>query len=310
MEHEIWPNFFIVGAPKAGTTSLYEYLRKIPSIYMSPVKEPFYFLPSSSLLPAGIRISDKEKYLKLFHGAIGYKAIGEASPAYLIHPESARLISNEVPNAKIIIILRDPIERAFSHYLMSMHYGENLSFIDAVKTEIANRSTKRVPGEFHRQYIAQGLYYTNVRRYFDTFGKENVKVLIFEEFVQDSKQALQEVLKFLNVDFESIPDAVKETHNPYLAVRNRPLVKLLSHLYWAGERYSIVSQIIRMLLPIKSLVYKLAFKRDSKPRITQEERAFLEEIFYEDVQRLSLLLGRPLPWRFSRRQPTNDPRNN
>jgi hypothetical protein len=297
--NEIWPNFFIVGAPKAGTTSLYEYLQKIPSVYMSPVKEPFYFLPNSSLIPGGVRITDKEKYLNLFRDAIGYAAIGEASPAYLIHPDSARLIHDVVPYAKIIIILRDPIERAFSHYLMYLRYGESLPFIDAIEAEIVTQSKKPVPGELRRRYITQSLYTDNVKRYFDTFGKENVKVLIFEEFVQDTKGALQEILKFLNVDFQSIPDTVQEAHNPYLAVRSQTLARVLGRVYWAGEKYSVVSMILRTLLPLKGLIYRLTLKKYTKPKITPEERAFLENIFHDDIKKLSSLLGRPLPWEFS-----------
>jgi hypothetical protein len=296
-ENEIWPNFFIVGAPKAGTTSLYEYLNKVPSVYMSPVKEPFYFLPSSSLIPAGIRIRDRKKYLDLFRDAAGYTAIGEASPAYLLDPESPQLIRSAVPNAKIIIMLRHPVERAFSHYLMNLHFGESLSFIDALKWEIANPSSKFLVGGFGRRYIAQGLYSANVKRYFDTFGEENVKVLIFEEFMQDTKRALYEVLKFLNVDFQSIPDTVQEVHNPYLAVRSRPLAKFLGYVYNAGQKHSTVSRALQTIKePLRGPVNSLILKSYPKPKITAEERAFLENIFYDDVQKLSTVLGRPLPW--------------
>ena len=109
---ETWPNFFIVGAPKSGTTSLYEYLKQIPQVYMSPVKEPHYF--SKSIVPDNHflkPIRDKKKYLNLFEGAKNEIAIGEASPTYLADPEAPKLIHELVPNAHIIIILRDPIER-------------------------------------------------------------------------------------------------------------------------------------------------------------------------------------------------------
>lgn len=306
---EIWPNFFIVGAPKAGTTSLYEYLRQIPDIYMSPVKEPFYFLPSSAMTPAGVRIKDRKEYLDLFRDATGYKAIGEASPTYLSNPESPQLIHSVVPDAKIIMVLRHPIERAFSAYLMLLHYGENLSFIDAIKAELANTSGMFRPGEFRRLYIAQSSYSASVKRYFDMFGRENVKVLIFEEFVKDTKQALQEVLKFLDIDFQSIPDTVQDTHNPYLAVRNRTFAKLMGRVYRAGEKHSTVSQTLQLLMPLKEPVYRLALKKSPKPKITPDERAFLENIFYEDVQKLATELGRSLPWEFSTKQPATNTQN-
>jgi len=117
---ERWPNFFIVGTAKAGTTSLYEYFKDIPGIYMSPVKEPSYF--SHALIPPGApkrkRIQNKNEYLKLFEDVKNEKVIGEASPGYLVYPEVAKWIHEIAPTAKILISLRDPVERLFSSYLM------------------------------------------------------------------------------------------------------------------------------------------------------------------------------------------------
>ena len=117
---EKWPNLFIVGAMKSGTTSLYEYLNVIPRIYMSPIKEPKYFHMKGYGKEVNVkRISDKKNYLNLFEKVNTEKIIGEASPDYLFDPNSPRLIHKKVPNANIIICLRDPVERTFSHYLMS-----------------------------------------------------------------------------------------------------------------------------------------------------------------------------------------------
>jgi len=120
---ERWPNFFIVGAPKAGTTSLHAYLNNIPGIYMSSVKEPKYFLASDSPKRYFPPIRDKKKYLKLFEKAREEKIIGEASPQYLHDPQTPKLIHQIIPQAKILISLRDPIERLFSGYLMQIRNG-------------------------------------------------------------------------------------------------------------------------------------------------------------------------------------------
>jgi len=115
---ERWPNFFLVGAPRCGTTSLYEYLRLTKGIYMSPTKEPNYF--SAETIPDNFRfppIRDKKKYLDLFAKANKEKAIGESTVTYLQDPRAPCLIHEVVPEAKIIIMLREPIQRTFSHYL-------------------------------------------------------------------------------------------------------------------------------------------------------------------------------------------------
>src|SRR5262249_47246667 len=122
MAKPVWPNFFIVGAPRAGTTSLYQYLKQAPGIYMSPVKEPHYFGHNS-----GRR--SEAKYLELFRGAEGHSAVGEASVSYLRNPGTAERIKRSLPGARIIIIVRDPVEVVYSHYFeFARRYASDLSF--------------------------------------------------------------------------------------------------------------------------------------------------------------------------------------
>ena len=118
--NEKWPNFFIVGAPKAGTTSLYEYLKNISEIYFPKIKEPHYFsqiaVPENHYIPP---VRDKKEYLKLYEN-VNSTILGDASVYYLSDPETPTLIHNVSPNARIIISLRDPIERVYSHHLMQI----------------------------------------------------------------------------------------------------------------------------------------------------------------------------------------------
>ena len=118
----VWPNLFIVGAAKAGSTSLYNYLKNIPGIYMSPIKEPNFFAEMTHNNPVWSTIDDKEKYLRLFHKVRDEKIIGEASVSYLHDLNAPRRIHQRVPDSRIIICLRDPVERGFSHYL---HFKRN-----------------------------------------------------------------------------------------------------------------------------------------------------------------------------------------
>jgi len=121
MEH--WPNFFIVGAPRAGTSSLWEYLKAHDEIFMSTLKEPNFFHNVLLKNKPQYSISNKKKYLNLFKDVKNEKAIGEASTTYLHDPDSAQLIHAVVPKARIIIILRNPIDRAFSHYSFHVKLG-------------------------------------------------------------------------------------------------------------------------------------------------------------------------------------------
>ena len=130
---ENWPTFLIGGAPRSGTYSIYEYLNLMNTVFMCPTKEPNYFAPSindAKMLSNPIR--DKNEYLKLFKNVKNEKEIGETSPTYLWDPKSPEFIHKTIPNAKIIFILRNPIERSFSHYLNGIGLGyETNSFIDS-----------------------------------------------------------------------------------------------------------------------------------------------------------------------------------
>jgi len=155
----IWPNFFIVGAPKAGTTSLYEYLKDIPGIYMSPVKEPNFFRTEFTSTNRHIgHVINKEEYLSLFKNVKGKKIIGEASPSYLEDPKSPFLIHEKIPNAFILISLRDPVERLFSAHLMLVRLGlRNLSFHKEILNAINHNKDNK-----HQQWLRRGSYFEGV----------------------------------------------------------------------------------------------------------------------------------------------------
>src|ERR687892_1682749 len=301
---EIWPNFFIVGARKCGTTSLYFYLKKIPGVYMSPIKELFYFAPNAVQTDAFDVIRDKKEYLRVFNKANGHIAIGEATPGYLWDPDTPKLIHQAVPHARIIMILRDPIERAYSNYLMwSKYTAIRSSFYDELMRDY--KSQEKLYGR-SQLYVEFGMYYEQVKRYFDTFGMEQVKVIIFEEFVQHPAQTVNEVLAFLGVEYTVTE--IKEQHNPY-SVPRTPLSRWIFALFrWLRAR-NIRFYKLLMLLPdsvLESLplptgkssgfAAKILFKRTQKPKMEPEAFKFLQEIYHGDVLRLESLLNRSLPW--------------
>ena len=285
---ERWPNFFIVGAPKAGTTSLYEYLKGIPGIYMSPVKEPRYF--SATTLPKkhDLRpIRDKKKYLNLFKKAKDEKIIGEASPTYLADPAAPKLIHDMAPDARIVITLRDPVERLFSSYFHLLRYGaRKMSFSDALKVELA----RRTDGTKVHIKLEDGLYSKNLRTYMDIFGQDQVKVLIFEEWVKNAKVAVEEILRFLGLNY-SLDDFESEAYNAFLAVRGQIAQSVLTNRAIALIAKSIVPRSTRIFLKETFL-----FKREPKPTMDHESREILVQFYKDDVQKLETMLGRKLPW--------------
>jgi hypothetical protein len=291
---EIWPNFFIVGAQKAGTTSLYFYLKEIPQVYMSPLKELFYFAPHAVQTSVVDVIRDKKEYLRLFENARGYIAVGEATPIYLWDPDAPKLIHQTVPDARIIISLRDPIERAYSNYLMKRKYsGMKSSFYDELMRDY--KSQEKLFGR-SQLYVEFGMYYEQVKRYFDIFGREQVKVIIFEEFVKHPEQSINEILAFLGVNYAVT--AIREQYNPYSVPRSALSVWIFSFFRWLRARNMKFYKILTLLPDslVESLPEKILFERKQKPKIEPKAVKFLQEIYHDDVIRLQSLLGRSLPW--------------
>jgi Sulfotransferase domain len=209
------PNFFIVGAAKSGTTSLLQYLRQHPEIYMPAdiaLKEPSYYCDTYG-------VEGYEAYLSLFFKAVTTeRRVGEASTPYLTSPESARKIYDDVPDARIIILLRNPVDRAYSLWKWMHAYGYETigSFEEALKAEFYSRKDNL---DFIRKfqkgsatyywdflYFHSGLYFDQVKRYCNLFSKKQLAVIIFEEFIEKPLQFVHELYEFLDVDADFDPE--------------------------------------------------------------------------------------------------------
>jgi len=285
---ECWPNFFIVGAAKAGTTSLYWYFRNIPGIYMSSIKEPNYFSNKVRLKyrPIG-PIRDKRKYLNLFKDVTDEKIIGEASPGYLSDPETPKLIHELVPHAHILISLRDPVERVFSSYLMKNREGGlHGSLNDELQKVLHNKIDHRKP----YLNLKGGMYSENVKRYFDIFGREQVKVIIFEEFIKDAKGTVEEILRFFGFN-QKLDNFEAEAHNTFRSARGPIARHILSHKSIGRIAKKILSPSAR-----ETLRKRVLSKKSPKPKMEPQERETLIQFYREDVKKLEGILGRKLPW--------------
>jgi Sulfotransferase family len=288
-ERRMWPNLFIVGAAKAGTTSLYSELARHPAIYMSPMKEPHFFSriePAPELEGFFPHVRDEAEYLALFAGATTEEVLGEASTSYLWDRHAAERIKDVVPDAKIVIMLRDPVDRAYSQYWNDVREGfERRSFREALLDEQRTGSGRWGASSL---YIDCGRYPDQVARYLDRFGRQ-VLVLVFEDFVQDQAGTIAEVHLFLGVEPLNGDPALGRM-NPASMPRNRLSRAVLAS---GGLRRVIQATVPR---PVRSRMRGRLLREASPPPMDPAARALLTEAFRPEVARLGELLGRSLPW--------------
>jgi hypothetical protein len=281
-----WPNLFLVGVVRGGTSSLWGYLNQHPEIYMASVKEPHFFTEANPAWAPAYK--DERAYLDLFAGA-RERVRGEASASYFGDASSPAAIQRASPRAKILISFRDPIERAHSHYWHQVTFGhESRAFSDAVQEELAGVAREGVD-----KYVRRGLYSAPLRRYLDVFG-ENVHVVFFEEMTRDPEATLLGVFTFLEVEPGVAKQLVAERRNTFQLPRGALADSILHSgvLRAAGKR--IVPPRFRPRLE------DMLLKAQEKPPIAPDVRRRLEDVYADDAEALSRLLGRPLPWSKSR----------
>lgn len=288
---ERWPNLLLVGAAKAGTTSLHSYLGQHPAIFMSRVKEPHYFsrivLSPERAVYVAPRIWDDAGYLALFADARDEAYVGESSPSYLYDAAAAVAIQAARPDARILIVLRDPVERAFSHYLNDFRSGlDKRSFRSAMADELA-RPERRIGRE--SMYLLVGQYAPQVERYQRLFpGRTHV--LVFEEFFRDVNVQLGGLFVALGLDPSPAADLRIEALNVHRAPRHSLAQKTL--------RSTTLRRAVRALVPqpLRSAARESLMHSAAKPEMDRDVRASLRDYYAEDQRRLSDLLGRSLPW--------------
>lgn len=284
-----WPNLFIVGAPRAGTTSLHEYLDQIPGIFMSPLKEPAFFsLDTEYTRYIKYSPTDEKKYLNLFEKVTDEKYVGESSTVYLSNPKTPERIFEKSPHARIIISLRDPVERAFSHYFH--HFKIDLKSIQKSFDEQVRIELQR--GTDFNQYdirLEAGLYFDAIRRYMKIFGKDKVKILIFEEFIKNVTLTIRDILEFLEMN-SAVDNFNNQIYNASFGPRGR-----ISNIILRSE---IIGKLATGLIPKPSrkfLKEKILLSK-RKIKMSQKTRDLLINFYQDDVNKLQHFLGRKLPW--------------
>jgi len=299
MENNL-PNFLIVGTAKAGTTSLYNHLKQHPDVYMSPVKEPNFLIADCFRKPHSgpnakeydsYVIKDFDQYKNLFVNVREEKSIGEASIAYLYYYEEA--ISNMkkvLGQPKIIMILRNPVDRAFSTYMHQVRDGlESLSFEDALRDEDRRIKGNWLPFWYHTKF---GLYHNQVKAYLENFSE--VKIYLFEDLKENASELLRNCYDFLNVDSTFVPNNLGVRYN----ITGRAKCKLVHSLITKPNPIkSMAKTCLKMLIGEEEKVavgQKIRGFLFKKPPMKQETRKHLIGVFGEDILALQDLINRDL----------------
>jgi hypothetical protein len=291
------PNFLIAGAAKCGTTALYLYLHDHPDVFFSPMKEPCFFSAQVFKFPGnGIGDVTKrftptfEEYKKLFQEAGYQKIIGDASPDTVYYPESIPYIHQYLGDPAILIMLRNPVDRALSAYGHFVRDNrETLSFEDALKEE-ENRIENRYNSLWH--YKRRGMYSWQVKPFLDEFSR--VKVVLFEDFRKDNKVVVKEVCKFLEIDSSFEPnDTISEVN-----VSGMPKQKWFNDLFLMKNpiQNAIQKTGSRLLGNVGYTRLRDSIRKTNLERMTMkpETREYLTEYFREDILKLQDLINRDL----------------
>ncbi len=307
------PNFFIAGVPKAGTTSLYYYLDQHPQIYMSPIKEPAYFSLELRLenfgadmqeltrrdLPFlreyldgpmttkrfGGPVTEWEDYLRLYRGVRDEIAIGEASVCYLWSKTAAQRIAGRVRDARILVILRDPAERAFSHYLQAVGLGITQgTFREYIEEDLKCRNTEFT---LRHPFLAWGNYSEQVKRYLDLFPEQNIRIFLYDDYSRNAAAVLRQVFEFLSVDSAFLPDMKLRYLEPRLLRFETTRNILTTAGQWQRVRKMVPPAFRRALRPV-------LFRRRSELRMDPADRALLVQYYRDDIRKTARLLDRDL----------------
>jgi len=301
-ENKNLPNFLIVGAAKAGTTSLYEYLKLHPQIFLNDKIKESFFLTGLDFRNTNPKSGDYhlnkvytlKEYEELFDSTRQFKSIGEVCVGYLyFYQQSIPKIKEYLSQPKIIIILRNPIERAFSNYMHFVRDGyEKLSFYEALQNEKV-RNTKNYWWGY--QYSKGGLYYDAVRKYLQEF--ENVQIIVFDDLVENTKKVYRQILEFLCVDKMFVPKNIFDKYN----VSGVPRSHFVDDVLQRPQKY-LSNQIWEIFKLITPKYYRRKLKRkilhsNYKQGIKDAKSiGILKEFYEEDIYKLSNLLKKDLTY--------------
>jgi hypothetical protein len=292
------PNFLIIGVAKSGTASLYHYLNQHPQVYMCPIKEPNFFAlegerpdfhaPDSERRINRWSVTDMHSYRALFDGASTEEAIGEASPMYLYSSSAPDRIRRYIPGVRLIAVLRNPVDRAYSSFMHLIRNGRE-SLGDFAQALEAEEKRIQCNWEWIWHYKNMGFYHEQLERYLERFDREQIRVYLYEDLREDQLGVLRDIYRFVGVDDTFVPN-VSLKYN----VSGVPVSKTLFNLI---KKTHPVQSALKPLFPERfrrPLVMGLRDRMLIKPPLAAEVRGRLIEDYREDILKLEELIDRDL----------------
>lgn len=288
------PNFLLLGTQKGGTTSLALHLAKHPQIFMSSVKEPGFFDfegQQPNFCGPGDRelyrfiTTEIEAYRQLFEGVSDEIAIGEATTWYLYSPKAPERIHQYIPDVKLIAILRNPVDRAYSAFMHAIRDDrETLTDFAQALEEEETRINQN--WEYLWHYKQMGFYYVQLKRYFDLFDRSQIRIYLYEDLNSNPTKLLQDICQFLNVDEVHMPKMSQRINKSGIP-KNRLLHQLL-------KKPNPIKTTLRFLVPSQKIRWQISMSLRNqnvvKPGMPSAVRNKLCQVYHEDILKLQDLI--------------------
>jgi hypothetical protein len=306
------PNFFVVGAPKTGTTSLCRYLEQHPDVFMSPIKEPCFFAPEMAAVSPETRaryareraplnayldgpmserrdsgfVIEWTDYLKLFKRAREERAVGEGSVAYLGSLHAPRAIRERIPDARIVAVLRDPADRLFSHYKVVRAMGRTaLTFPDWAEAERRIEAARDIGWGS----VWAGRYGTQLERYLEHFPRAQIHIVMYDDFARDAPATLRSIFEWLGVDPRADVDT-RERFNVTAVPRWTELDVAPARRLWGAVKRTLPRRLTARARDWVNGAAQLSYGRDERERIVAMHET--------EIRLVERLIGRDLSaWR-------------
>jgi hypothetical protein len=291
------PNFLVIGAARSGSTALFDYLSQHPDVYTSDPKEPHFFAlrgtrpsfrgPGDDVMMNRVAVTDEEEYKALFRNTRGARAVGEGSISYLYYPCSAENIQRTLPDIRLICILRNPADRAYSafQYTRARTFEPLRDFRQALAQE-----EERIDAGWHHiwHYRRMGRYHEQLRRFYHVFDPKQIRVYRFEDLIRDSQAVLRDCFEFLDVD-----PTFQPPRKPVAVPSGEPRSRVL-------QRFLLESppgkQTVRRIIPgearrwLSGRIRKATLK---KAPLDPDLRRELLEDYRDEIEALKDLTGQP-----------------
>ena len=302
------PNCIVIGAPRSGSTTLYEGLRRHPDVFMSPNKEPGFFRhyldtehntgPGDDA-PIRVGVTDLREYQSLFSGVASERIVGEASVVYLGSETAADAIQSCVPDARLIAVLRNPADRAYSQFSQHVQQGrEPLNSFDAA---IAAEPERLAAGwSPFWGYVELGFYARHLKRYRARFPEAQIGVFLYDDLKEDLPGFMRQVFAFLEIDQEFDPRLAE-----HINASGNPRSRFL-HRFLTGN--NAVKEALKPLVPYRARVVTRNIRTNianrnlvSAPAMSNEVRRELLDRFRDDIHELEQMIDRDLSGWFADR---------